>query len=262
MNLSSISRPALRYYGGKWRLAPWIIEQLPGHLAYVEPFGGAMSVLLRKPPSYHLRERPAELIRSIQLTPYSRAEQLLAFEPTEGVDELERARRLYTRTWQSHGGGRTQWRTGWRYEKTDHRNKRIILDWNETAHLDRIANRLKTVQLECDDALRIIRRYDAPDTLFYLDPPYLPYTRSIRWRKKAYTCEITEEYHRELGELLNKIQGMAILSGKPCDLYDELYPGWVRIQKTVPTDFQSRTVEMLWLSPAVVARQHQLRLGL
>ncbi len=46
-----ITRPALRYYGGKFRLAPWIIEQFPRHTCYVEPFCGAANVFLRKPPA-------------------------------------------------------------------------------------------------------------------------------------------------------------------------------------------------------------------
>ncbi len=276
---SGITRPALRYFGGKFRLAPWVIAQFPEHVCYVEPFGGAMGVLLRKRASafevYNdldgevvnffrvLRDQAEELVNAIRLTPYARAEQRLAFEPTDGLSDLERARRLYVRCWQSHGGGRTQWRTGWRYQVTNTRGKATIDDWNETGHLAAIVARLKGVQIEAGDAFEVIRRYDSAETLFYVDPPYLEGTRSMRWGKAAYTCEMgSEDDHRRLGELLNGVRGMVVVSGKPSALYDELYDGngWRRVQRTTPTDFQSFTVECLWVSPRAAARQKQLRM--
>jgi DNA adenine methylase len=274
----TVNRPALRYFGGKFRLAPWIIGFFPEHLTYVEPFGGGGSVLLCKEPSYNevyndldselvnffrvLRERTEEFIQAVQLTPYSREEQHLAFDPTDGVDDFERARRLYVRSWQSHGGGRTQWRTGWRYEKRDKRGTRVIDDWNKVKHLEAVVNRLKNVQIENDDATRVIKRFDTPQTLFYLDPPYLPSTRSIRWRKKAYAVEMTEEEHVAFIETIKNVQGMVVISGKPSKLYEEMLAGWSKSQRVARTDFQSSTTEVLWLSPNAENNHHQMRLKL
>lgn len=270
----TITRPLLRYFGSKFRLAPWIIPLFPEHTTYVEPFGGGAGILLRKSPSYNevyndldgevvnlfrvLRTKPYELIAAIQLTPYSRQEQRLSFEQSN--NDLERARRLYVRCWQSHGGGRTQWRSGWRYEIGDKRGKKVVNDWNETKHLWSIVERLKTVQIENDDAIQVIKRYDSPDTLFYLDPPYLPEVRSDRWNKKAYTCELDSNYHKGLAEILNNITGMAIISGYQSEKYDQWFPGWINFQKKSRTDFQSEGTECVWLSPNLQRKQKQLEL--
>lgn len=113
------TRPALRYFGGKWRLAPWIISHFPEHTCYVEPFAGGASVLLRKPESKVevlndldgevvnfwrvLREQTEAFIRAVELTPFSREEASLAYQVAD--DPLERARRLFIRSWQQRGGG-------------------------------------------------------------------------------------------------------------------------------------------------------------
>lgn len=274
MTLPNVTRPALRYFGAKFRLSDWIIDQFPDHTCYVEPFGGSAGVLLQKKPSLfevyndldgevvnffrQLRDHPDELLNAIQLTPFSREEQHLSFQPA--VDDLERARRLYVRCWQSHGGGRTQWRTGWRYQVTNKRGKSQMVDWNQIDHLEAIVGRLKMVQLEHDQALNVIERHDRPSTLFYLDPPYVSSTRSERWGEKAYTCEMTDDDHVQLGAALNSIQGMAIISGKQCELYTEMFKDWKRLQRTVQTDFNSQSIECLWISPNALARINQKEL--
>lgn len=117
MKTASPTRPILRYHGGKWLLAPWLIEQFPSHRLYVEPFGGAASVLLRKPRCYAevyndlddevvslfrvVRDRGEELRRVLQLTPFARREYEAAWTPTD--EPVEQARRTVIRAFMGFG---------------------------------------------------------------------------------------------------------------------------------------------------------------
>lgn len=116
--ISTPSRPVLRWHGGKWLLAPWIISHMPAHRVYVEPFGGAASVLMRKPRAksevwndldgdlfnlFDVLRGPnsAAVIRAVSLTLFSRADFERAYEPAD--DPVERARRLLIRSHQGFG---------------------------------------------------------------------------------------------------------------------------------------------------------------
>jgi DNA adenine methylase len=264
-----VTRPVLRWHGGKFRIAPWIIKHFPEHLCYVEPYGGAASVLLRKPASkievlndadqrligfFHtLRERHDELVRAIRLTPYARVEFENAFEVAD--DPVEDARRVFVLCWQGRSRGLGEWRTGWRYEVNGRRNARAVDDFRPD-HLAAVVQRLKSVQIECGDAAAVIDRYDSPHTLFYIDPPYVWETRSKRTSKigARYAVEMDDQAHRALAERLHGLQGMVVLSGYPSPLYAELYEaaGWVRSDRTCLTD-HGRRVESLWLNPAAKA---------
>lgn len=110
-------RPILRYHGGKWLLAPWILSHFPEHRVYVESYGGAASVLLRKPRSYAevyndldsevvnlfrvTRENGNELKRVLALTPFAREEYQSAWLPSD--DCLEQARRTVIRAFMGFG---------------------------------------------------------------------------------------------------------------------------------------------------------------
>lgn len=114
-----MTRPVLRYPGGKYKLAKWVISHFPGHEFYVEPYGGAASVLMAKPrvqgEIYNdldgdvvnvfrvLRDpnQAQELERVLRLTPFAYEEYKNAYEPCD--DPIERARRTIFRSFASIG---------------------------------------------------------------------------------------------------------------------------------------------------------------
>ena len=148
-------------------------------------------------------------------------------------------------------GSKIAKKSGWGFQTRNNRGKLLVTDWNETGHLMAIVGRLKHAFIENDDALSIIARYDGPRALFYCDPPYLQDLR----RPQSYRCEIDEEYHCRLLERLQAIQGMAIISGYPSDLYNEYLRDWQRFEMTARTTNALNTVkEIIWVSPAATAR--------
>lgn len=261
---SIVTRPALRYHGGKWRLAPWITSYFPDHVCYVEPFGGGGSVLLWKAPSFAevyndlngdvvnffrvLREHPDALLRAIELTPYSRREYLDARRIEPKDNEIERARKFYVLTSQGRGRAGAAEPGGWRFMSRATRFRTPAQDWHEHEHLWLIVQRLKRVQIESDDAATVIRRYDGPGTLFYVDPPYVSSTRG----RHLYQIDMDDAQHIALAELLHEVDGAVIVSGYPSALYDRLFAGWRREERVVMKDNQAgAATEVLWLSPNV-----------
>ena len=258
--MTTITRPALRYYGGKWRIAPWVISHFPPHINYLEPCGGAASVLLQKPPSkletYNdldnrivnffqvLRDRPDELINALRLTPWARAE----FEAcqTLALDPLENARRFAVLCWQSVSKPGGSWRVMYNYAD---RPKPMPADLVDIDHLHHIAQRLKQVQIECKNALKVIEQYDNPDSLIYFDPPYLPDTRVNS--KNYYHVDQDEQFHHQAAEVLHQAKGLVVISGYAHPLYQRLFEarGWPRFDKRTQANSGAIRVESVWLSP-------------
>ena len=112
-------RPMLRYHGGKYRMAPWIISHFPAHDTYVEPYGGAASVLLAKPRCraevyndldhrivnvFRVVRNPAtaqELRRRLMLTPFARAEFEWSYE--DPIDPLDAAHKTIIQSYMGIG---------------------------------------------------------------------------------------------------------------------------------------------------------------
>lgn len=263
------TRPALRWHGGKWVLAPWIISHFPPHRVYTEAFGGAASVLLRKPRSYAevyndldgevvnlfrvLQDsaRAERLTNLLRMTPFAREEFELAYERSS--DPVERARRIIIVSLMGFGsnGHNTEVRTGFR--ANSNRSGTIPAhDWaNYPDALPAIVERLRGVVVEKRPAAEVIAQHDGPETLHFVDPPYLHSTRDRGGRQRDYRHEMTDADHRRLAALLRSVRGRVILSGYPSPLYDEeLYQDWHRVQREALADGARPRTEVLWINEA------------
>jgi DNA adenine methylase len=267
--MSAVTRPALRYHGGKFRLAPWLMQFFPPHGRYVEPFVGAAGVLIRKPRVYAevyndldadivnffrvLRDPTmrADLIEACRLTPYARDEFDAAYEPTD--DQLERARRTCIRAAMGFGSaGATKATTGFR---TDTRRKYGTAQHNWADYPPAIASigeRFEGVLIENRDALEVIQSHDGPDTLHFVDPPYVHGTRHMR-SQGGYRHELDDAGHAALLDQLRAVDGMVVLCGYETDLYAQALPDWethttkARISGGRGTSLRT---EVVWLNPA------------
>jgi DNA adenine methylase len=257
-----VERPIMRYFGGKWKIAQWIISHFPAHKIYVEPFGGAASVLVQKPPVFRevyndlngdvinlfhvLQDRKAyaDLRQKLKFTPFARGEYELGYEKT--ADPVERARRLLIKSWMSFGGaGDDRYMTGFRtnISQTDKDHAREWCNWLEVLPL--FVERFRRVTIENAPANDVIKGHDSPDTLFYIDPPYSHGTR----RRNRYSIEMSDGDHQELLQVLVELSGFVILSGYRSELYDRALADWPSFTKSTQSQSNAKRTEVLWLSP-------------
>lgn len=259
------TRPILRYHGGKWMLAPWIVAHFPAHRCYVESFGGAASVLMQKTRSYSevynekdgeivnlfrvVRESGKELISALLLTPFARDEFDLSYQPSS--DPIEQARRTVTRSFMGFGSAAACGsKTGFR-ANSNRSGTTPAHDWaNFPESLKGIVERLRGVVIENRDACEAMVQHDGHDTLHYVDPPYVLETRSMAnpYCKKGYRYELDDEEHEELSATLHSLKGKVCLSGYPCPLYERLFSDWRRVDRSALADGALKRTEVLWMN--------------
>ncbi|MFN3834157.1 MAG: DNA adenine methylase [Allorhizobium sp.] len=259
------TRPVLRWHGGKWRIAPWVISHFPPHRVYVEPFGGAASVLLQKPRALSeiyndldrdlvrmfrvIREEPTELARAIALSPFARDEYRELYEPAD--DDLEATRRFIVRSFMGMNSKGALTRSGFdaRTNPDGFTSRlRAMVDLPEQIAL--VAGRFLHVVIENTDAAKLVQRYDRDDALIYLDPPYVAETRS----GKYYNHEMTDAAHTALLASIDASRAMVIISGYPSELYDNAMRGWHRVETKARTDGAKARTEVLWINPLAWSR--------
>ena len=271
-------KPALRYHGAKWRIAPWIISHFPPHKIYVEPFGGAAGVLMQKPRScaevyndldgeivnfFRVVRDPAQraaLIEALVLTPYARTEFELAYEPSD--DPIERARRLCVRAQMGFGSaGASKGQTGFRIDtRREYATAQRI--WSEYPDsIVQIGVRFSAVLIENRPAIDVLQQHDGESTLHYVDPPYMHETRVLQGgmttgRGGYYRHEMTDEDHEGLLSTLLALRGMVVVSGYDSDMYHGMLRGWKVMRRNARIAAGRgcgvRT-EVIWINPACLA---------
>ncbi len=272
----------LKWHGGKSYLAEWIINLMPRHLHYVEPFGGGLAVLLAKNPydpchqwseksfekgcSEVVNDLNKELInfwkvmqseesfkqfqRIVEATPFAQSkwqEAGMRMVPHQESD-VQAAVAFFVRCRQSRAGGFKTFAPLTRNRTRRCMNEQASAWLNSVEGLVDVHERLKRVVVLCDDALKIIKQQDSERTLFYLDPPYVHSTRSTI---DAYQCEMNRFAHMELLTTIQQCQGCVMLSGYPNKLYDKILHNWNRhdreIDNKVSGAITKRTmIESLW----------------
>lgn len=300
IQVAPVRRPVLRYHGGKFRLAPNLIQLFPEHRVYTEVFGGGGSVLMLKPRCYSEiyndldgevvnvfrvlqdKKKAARLEALLRVTPFAREEFLLSYKHSRS--EIERARRTIIRSFMGWGsdsisrikasraGFNTRisstMATGFRWN-SNRSGTTAASDWK--VFPDCIASfveRLQGVTIEDRDAKDILQKMDRSDALHYVDPPYPFACRSYgngSTPEHRYRWEMTDANHRELSKVLHSLKGMVIISSYPGALYDRLYRGWRKVSWTggqfCSQNTGSKTrTECVWLNRAAVENQRQASL--
>jgi DNA adenine methylase len=209
----------LSYYGGKQTLAGTILGLIPPHRLYCEPFLGGAAVFFAKEPSrveivndtngeivnfYEVLQRDfTALEKEVIITLHSRDRHRQARVIYENPDMFDRIKRAWAVWLLANGSYGCMLDGGFGYDRTGSTSKKLA---NKRANFSvDYAVRLQRVQIECCDALKIIRSRDIEDAFFYLDPPYVG---SDQGHYDGYT---QEDFDALLG-LLEKLQGKFLLS--------------------------------------------------
>ena len=236
---SSIESP-INWYGGKYYLANDIINIFPkNEKKYVEVFGGAGHILFKKGLAVKEnvyndlnvglstffkilsdKKKRSKLMNKLTLTPYHQAvwEESELWEAEK--NEIELARKFYVRTMQSRSSN-----GGWSFTRDKKYSRRSLAasasKWlgNIENNIHRSVEKLSNFSVEGESFEICIEKHDSKDTLFYLDPPYVPDTRTL---KKGYKYEMSVEQHEQLVDVLLNVKGKVVLSGYNNNIYSRL----------------------------------------
>lgn len=270
-------RPPSKTHGGKAYLcvahAEAILSAAPGFVpeTVVDAFGGGGSFLLNADGAHHavyndldpkkynlfrvLRDRFEEFYESVCRVPYDLgvwrgavAADTGWYPPPDRSPCVQGAVNFVVRSRMSRGGLGKAFGVSSRLRGGQ--NEYVNAWMTARAQLPRIAARVKDWGLYNRPAAELLRLFDEPDTLVYLDPPYLPATRTV---PKAYEFEMTAAEHADLLDFVRGMQAVVAICGYRSPLYDDHLRAWRRFDWPVKNNAgQGRVkqdrVECLWVN--------------
>lgn len=216
----------LTYFGGKQKLAGNILPLIPKHNLYCEPFVGGGAIFFSKEPSRAevindidgnlinfykvMKNNFGKLKKEIQSTLYSRQyhqEAKIVLGYPQMFNEIKRAWAVWTLL---HQGYSSIMNGPWGYER---KNDTAVTRFHRKKinFTKEYAERLEKVQIECRDAVEVIKSRDSKESFFYCDPPYFN-------SNQKYVINYTENDFEKLLECLSKIKGKFLLSSYPSEI--------------------------------------------
>lgn len=264
-------RPPVKTHGGKWYLRNFVIENFPENYenyTYVEPMCAGGSVFLNKSKSQEevindidqgmisvyksLRDEPKEFIDRVKRIRYTeRAFKMALNRAEEGFDDyVDYGVNEYMLRRMSRGGMKKAfaWSERLRGGKPGDVNA-----WETMlAELPVIAERVKNAIILNTSVFNLMRVWDEEDTLWYLDPPYMPSTRADG-AADIYKHEMTVDDHITLLNLAKNARGKVMISGYSCPLYNRTLKGWKVKKKNIANNSgqgktKERRVEVIWMN--------------
>ena len=216
----------LTYYGGKQKLCSTILQIIPEHHLYCEPFVGGAAIFFGKEASTVevlndtnkelinffevLKNKFVDLERLVRISIHSRrihADASAIYNNPHLFDEVRRAWALWVLSVQSFG---SMIDGTWGYERKNDTTSQKITN-KRALFTEELAIRLQNVQIECADALYVIKSRDTETSFFYCDPPYF---NSNCGHYDGYS----EQDFEALIQLLSGIKGKFLMSSYPSDL--------------------------------------------
>jgi DNA adenine methylase len=274
----------LKTHGGKHYLARQIVDLMPRHTHYVEPFAGGLAVLFAKSREgisevvndlngdlmnfwrvLQNRKTFTEFKRQVEAVPVSEVEwqdaQKALTEPDNSssrADRVQRAVGFFVLCRQSMSGRCQDFAPLTRTRTRRGMNEQASAWLKAIDGLPAVHARLQRVVILNRPAVEVIRSQDGPDTLFYLDPPYVPETRSPGGVFGNY--DMTETQHEELLGVIRNVQGKVMISGYACELYESKLAKWHRHEFDLPNNAASgvlkrRMTEVIWANFRIKARK-------